>query len=466
MSLAGAVTSSVASLPAPLLGAILLLLPADQRAQAACVCRAWRAVLADPALWLRLDFSVGRWGVSLGRNNVALRAACARARGGLEALDVTGRFHVRKATLRDTVVANSASLRELRTLHLTDVVRCIHEFSLEDAAAMLVAAPALRVVEAALECNRSATNARRLLRKETPFQPLQLQELRLAWNQDDDVRQLFPVVMAEIRAHTSLKSLVLECSAVEGGIGDRFVELTFDVALALGLTSFDLRSCAPSPATVPALVRLLSSTSLTELTIHNEFRAVLLDATAAALLGNALRANCTLRELRLLNVGLWNDAVGAASLFGALTGHAHLHALRIFFNRADTEAEAELAGGLLGALVAADAPALGILDVSCCNLGDVGFRPLVAALPQNTHLHDLRMVEANLSVGLIEEQLLPALRANTSLRFLDGGGNNEEGDEEEDDGVPEDFDEVHDRLRDAEELVAARAAEVAAAGGD
>jgi hypothetical protein len=40
-----------ASLPKPVLRVFMLALPVDARARAACVCRSWRAFLADPSLW-------------------------------------------------------------------------------------------------------------------------------------------------------------------------------------------------------------------------------------------------------------------------------------------------------------------------------------------------------------------------------------------------------------------------------
>ena len=53
--------ATLASLPLPVAHRIFLELLVDVRGRAACVCRAWRDVLADPSLWTRLDMSdVGR----------------------------------------------------------------------------------------------------------------------------------------------------------------------------------------------------------------------------------------------------------------------------------------------------------------------------------------------------------------------------------------------------------------------
>ena len=67
---------------------ILASLPADARLLAAAVCRSWRAMLADPALWTRLDLSKAS-GVANPRSRALLRAAVARAGGQLEALRVS-----------------------------------------------------------------------------------------------------------------------------------------------------------------------------------------------------------------------------------------------------------------------------------------------------------------------------------------------------------------------------------------
>ncbi len=75
-------------------------------------------------------------------------------------------------------------------------------------------------------------------------------------------------------------------------------------------------------------------------------------------------------------------------------------------------------GQALGALVAADAPALTELDVSNGCLGDAGMGPLIDALPLNTHLRTLIIVYACITEAFTAQRLLPAVRANASLREL------------------------------------------------
>jgi hypothetical protein len=65
-------------LPELVLHVIMLALPVDARARAACVCRSWRALLADPSLWQVLVRSYSCWG----RGSAPLDGKpCTRRRG-------------------------------------------------------------------------------------------------------------------------------------------------------------------------------------------------------------------------------------------------------------------------------------------------------------------------------------------------------------------------------------------------
>jgi hypothetical protein len=68
--------------------------------------------------------------------------------------------------------------------------------------------------------------------------------------------------------------------------------------------------------------------------------------------------------------------------------------------------------------VAANAHALTELDVAHNRLGDEGLRPLFEALPLNTHLRTLDVSWNDMNAAFAHDVLLPAVRANTSLRTL------------------------------------------------
>ena len=83
-------------------------------------------------------------------------------------------------------------------------------------------------------------------------------------------------------------------------------------------------------------------------------------------------------------------------------------------HRVRNAADAVTMGAALGALVAADTPALEELQVGGNHLGDGGMRPLCDALPRNTHLHTLEVDKNSMSVAFVRQQLHP-VRANISL---------------------------------------------------
>ena len=69
------------ALPVLLLRVIMLALPVDPRARAACVCRGWRAFLADPSLWRVLDLTPAGGVVAERVTENLVRGAVARAGG-------------------------------------------------------------------------------------------------------------------------------------------------------------------------------------------------------------------------------------------------------------------------------------------------------------------------------------------------------------------------------------------------
>jgi hypothetical protein len=176
--------------------------------------------------------------------------------------------------------------------------------------------------------------------------------------------------------------------------------------------------CHLNPASAPALARLLGDSAVVDVRVMGDGEDVLLDAPAAALLVGALRANSTLTSLQLAAVNLWQDVEAAATLLGALTAHPSLRMLRISYDIAQDEAQRAAAGVGLATLLAANAPALTELDARLCGMRDVGMAPLCAALRTNTHLRALNCDGNNITQVFATDVLLPAVRANASLRAL------------------------------------------------
>jgi hypothetical protein len=170
------------------------------------------------------------------------------------------------------------------------------------------------------------------------------------------------------------------------------------------------------------MARLLGGSALTHLRIYGG-RGTFLDAPAAALLADALRANTTLTSLGLENVPLWDDDTATTTLMGALTGHPSLRALSFFRTYMHAGDHSAAASAAFGALLAANAPALTELDISYSGMiRDAGSRPLLEALSRNTHLRTLycrSLFHYDPTEEFARGLLLPAVRANRSLRALD-----------------------------------------------
>jgi hypothetical protein len=243
---------------------VFSLLPADDRARAACVCRGWRVTLDEVSLWRRLDLSPSRSGVRVRVTGAVLAGASAKARGQLAALDVSGCDDASFEKLLAVVQANGGALREL----------C-----------------------AGGRLNTPQTAPREL---SVDF----VDDPEVATEEDED-----PVALAaELAAHASLQRFTLANAPLYmPGALDAVV----DAALARQFVRF--WGCSLLPASAPALARLLGGSTLRELELANEFVEQLLDGLSAALLGDALRANSTLTSLSLYQVGLdwvrhgWHD---------------------------------------------------------------------------------------------------------------------------------------------------------------
>jgi hypothetical protein len=417
---------ALAPLPLALVLHILSLLPVDARLCCAEVCRSWRAALEERSLWIRLDLSAS--GVSPKREatDALLHAAAARARGELEALDLRDCTRVTLDALLAVVTANGAALRELHTRNIWNRAdESSWPLDTDELQALLRAAPRLAVCEADVYC-RDFVLAHRLLRNEPPFEPLHVRSLmfyRFYGEEGEEDEAAVLALAADAASHAHLRRLQLDRAPLETAAA---LDAVVDAALTRQLTGVSLQLCHLWLESAPALVRLVGGGALAELDILS----ALLDVPAALALGNALRASGTLTTLALRSVHLLREPAVATALLGALTGHPSLRSL-IISNNVVRAAGVEEAGAVIAALVAANAPALHELDVSGCELGDEGLRPLFGALPANTHLRTLDCRYNALSDAFVRDSLLPAVRANASLHKLHTGHASDEAREAE-----------------------------------
>jgi hypothetical protein len=407
-------TTALAPLPIPIVLHIFGLLSVDCRLRCAEVCRGWRTVLAERSLWTRLDLTAES-GVHLPSGwrdalDALLRCAAARAGGSLQALHINCSVVTHEALL-EVAAANAGALRELHA-H-ADLTTEDLGLNAAQAAALLAAAPLLRVFATDLYSGYADAEAtRRALRHEAPFAPLRVRNVGADLSNEDEADVV--ALAADVAAHAFVRGATLYNGPLDDAVA---LDAVVDAALARRMQTVALQLCNLVPASAPALARLLSSDALMKLECT---RMDLLNAPAAAVLAAALRANSTLTSLTLDCVGVFTDVAAGAELLGALTGHVSLRVLNLTENIM-VAAQQAAAGAALGALLAANAPALTELDVSWCRLRDDGLRALFEALPCNTHLRSLYVPYNYISEAFARGVLLPAVRANSSLRTLRTG---------------------------------------------
>ncbi len=377
----------------------------EERLRCREVCRGWCATLADHTLWLRLDMTRADGAAC---SEALLLAATARAGGQLQALRLTCAEHRVFEALLSVAAANNTTLQELRVRAHDPFTQyaCVRVATLE---ALLRAAPQLHMLEADVHAT-GTDEAHRVLRNNPPFGPLRVRQFAIGLPTRDVWNVL--ALIADVAAHVWLTGLHLTSVDINDPAA---LDAVMDAALAHRLSAVQLRVSRLSPASVPALVRLLGGNALVELHILNLGAVLLNEPADAALLGDALRANTSLTALRLSYCALWHLPAAGIALCAALAGHPRLRAIDLSYNSVCKNADACAA---LAALVAANAPALQTLGIGYCGLGDQGMGPVVEALRHNTHLTKLDCGGNEMSKAFARDRLLPAVRANASLREL------------------------------------------------
>jgi hypothetical protein len=396
--------ASFDALPEPVLRVVMLALPVDERARTACVCRSWRAFLADPSLWQVLDLTPAG-GVAAARVTENLvRRAVARAAGQLRVLRLnsmanTGMFFQMSKFLVELVVSFGAQLQQVTTdsaLHVEDLNN------------LFAAAPRLQVLNAGV--TGSCTELLPILRNDPPYGPLQVCHLDALQPSGIGMGDALALASAAA-AHESLKSVAVMLMHTARGLN-----ALVDAAAERRVAQLSILHCDLDAESVPALARLLRRGSLTKLEVICQGFPHAQEESMPVLCA-ALRSCPTLTHLLLpLHPP---DGVSRRNVTELLDVAAALPALSTLDLCQSHVQDAAAFGRALGALLAANLPNLHTLRVDHCHLGDEGLAPLLDGLAANTHLRELDCYENGISWAFGHNRLTPALAALAAHRQLE-----------------------------------------------
>ena len=255
------------------------------------------------------------------------------------------------------------------------------------------------------------------MRPDTPYFSLRLRALTLNQEYRWDLPQFPPplpevlAALADTRLQPTLTSLELRRLDLSGA--------TEPLADALSarehLRVLEFRRCTFSPATLLALAPVISRSALTWLKMDGN---AFVDEAGVMALGRALRELHTLTSLSFCTKDLLCPTIAAsciAAVMCELEGHHSLRELDLSLLTFDDRVATAAA---LAALLAANAPALTILNLRGCGLREDGLGLLCDALPSNTHLRELDISMNQADLDSLSVRLLLAVRANTGLRTL------------------------------------------------
>ena len=131
---------------------------------------------------------------------------------------------------------------------------------------------------------------------------------------------------------------------------------------------------------------------------------------------DALRAS-NLIDVSLHMMRLLHTLPDGLAVLESLTGHCSVARLEISLNFVQQPESSVAVGEMLGRLIASSSQ-LEDVNVASCNLGDAGMRPLFEAIAGSRTLRKLDCSYTAISQECARDVILPAVRANTSLREL------------------------------------------------
>ena len=400
---------------------ILSRLTPGERLLSMQVSYAWRAAVCAPAVWRCVDLT------PLAHVTERLmRAIVAKAAGHVHTL----RVYVEKfSTAAETAVQLGPTLRVL------EFVAAPFNFpdGLEDVRAVdEILAAAQNLVRFAVDVHvTTAAEAHALLCNEGRYACLKMRRLLCHHQFDvepsrDEAAALVATLAADLRRHPSLRELSVEATEAAAS-----VDALFGAVTEAGLAGLGLERASPLPSFAPPLARLLrGARRLAALSVSGPYagpgqQGLLASEGAVAPFAAALRSNTWLTRLALTRVRLWDTVERGEAVVAALVDHASISHLNLDDNPV-APADRPAVGASLAQLVAANATALVRLGISYAWLGEEGLRPFLAVLPRNTHLRELECSElynSDITKNFVRCSLVPAVKANTSLRRLRAGEN-------------------------------------------
>jgi hypothetical protein len=255
-----------------------------------------------------------------------------------------------------------------------------------------------------------------------------------------DTQQQQTDFAAALALRTGMKELYLENGNLAGGAE---LEDLSRATIAAGVERVFFLICRLTPMALPALTLLLRPSVLRYFAIYNRGLPLFTGPDLPAFC-NALRSSSIPDEIFLHNCDLWANPADAGMVLAALAARIELEP-HIELNLPDnnvgeTQEEQFAAGTQLAQIITA--AGLVALNISGCNLGEAGLGPIFQALPRASRLWGLQFDSDTLSSEFARDVVLPAVRANNSLRSLTFCN------EDEDDLLPE--------LIEAQNIVKAR----------
>jgi len=419
--------SPAAQLPAALPLIVLLCLPADARARASAVCRAWRDAVAQPAAWTEVDLTPeGGLTCKSSHNPTPFLEGLADRQllGHLRVLRVTISLLTLEGVLRLVRDGRVACLRELyvaggrdwRVQHDDDSERFRKRDDLFHA--LLTEARGLTLLELDWLDLFGHTVTLLLVPRLRVRAISLLFRLRRLLASDDFSEQL-AVALERLDGFEELSVDINEATRP-----DLFACL-MTLVLSRRLKNLTINYLSLASTTVPQLARVVrESTSLRYLTVCGADDA-LFDADDAADFANALRANASLVNISFCNMRIWDtgNAAAGVALCAALVRHPTLTHLIFCEGHGSEGASIDLAvlDTSLAAILCANSPVLRAVQLRLTICDTPPLEPLLQtfeALAHNTHLTMLAALGLDWSTTFLYDTVLPAVRANTSLYRL------------------------------------------------